>query len=69
MTKPVNYKEFLNSKPTPKKGDKISFANLFEYGSVIYNGEQVNYTSLPFSELDNYLVNLEHRPFENKNRK
>ncbi|WP_431800030.1 hypothetical protein [Halobacillus andaensis] len=67
LTKPINYKEFLNSKPT-LNGDKVSFANLFEDSSVIYNGKQVNFTSLPFSQLDNYLVNLEHRTYENNKR-
>ncbi|MFD4928405.1 hypothetical protein ACFWMS_05645 [Peribacillus butanolivorans] len=65
LTEPINFKEYLDSTPYPC-GNKISYANLFEYSTVTHNGKEVNYTSLPYSRLDNYLVNLDHRNYNNK---
>jgi hypothetical protein len=65
LSEPINFDKYLESNPNPS-GSKVSYANLFEYSTVTHNGEGVNYSTLPYSRVDNYLVNLEHRNYENK---
>jgi hypothetical protein len=65
LTNPINLKEFLEKNPN-SNGNKISYANLFEYCTVNYNGNEVNYSSLVYSKLDNYLVNQDHKTINSK---
>ncbi|PEZ01346.1 hypothetical protein CN326_21505 [Bacillus sp. AFS018417] len=64
LTEPINFKEYLESNPQTTES-KISYANLFD-SSLTHNGNRVKYTALPYSRLDNYLINLDHRNYNNK---
>ncbi|MGZ0879977.1 hypothetical protein ACWZQY_028955 [Priestia megaterium] len=65
LTEPINFKEYLELNLHPN-GSKVSYTNLFEHSTLTHNGEEVTYTSLPYSRMDNYLVNLDHRNYKNK---
>ncbi|GAB1779561.1 hypothetical protein PMEGAS67_50380 [Priestia megaterium] len=65
LTEPSNYNDYLILKPQ-SKGNKISYANLFEQAQVTEKGQKINYNELAYSKFDDYLVNMEHLNYEDK---
>lgn len=64
LTMPLNFAEYKNLREKPFSSTNYqSYANLFnKYAhTVTYIGKNIQYAKLEFSELDNYLVNEDHK--------